>query len=310
MYHDTIQMANGCDSIVTLNLMVNPVWHDTIDRAICEGSSYVDENFNVSEAGMYSHILQTADGCDSIITLNLTVNPVFNDTITASICDGTIYAENGFIANEAGTYTQSLQTINGCDSIITLTLTVNPLADTTITSSICDGTNYTENGFDVSEAGVHTLNLQTVKGCDSIVTLNLIVKPVYNYTIMASIREGEIYNMNGFNESEAGTYTNTLQAENGCDSVITLELTVIMSLDDVAEEAFALYPNPAKNFVVLDFEALKTNIELQIFDIRGIIVKTENIRAGEKQIRIDLSNLSKGTYLIKFGNTTKKIVIE
>ena len=96
---------------------------------------------------------------------------------------------------------------------------------------------------------------------------------------MASIREGETYNMNGFNESEAGTYTNTLQAENGCDSVITLELTVIMSLDDVVEEAFALYPNPAKNFVILDFEALKTNVKLQIFDIRGVIVKTENVKA-------------------------------
>ena len=180
VYRDTIQMANGCDSIVTLNLMVNPVWHDTINRAICEGSSYVDENFNVSEAGMYSHILQTADGCDSIITLNLTINPVFHDMITASICDGTIYAENGFIANEAGTYIQNLRTINGCDSIVTLNLTVNSLADTTITVSICEGTNYTENGFDVSKAGVHTLNLQTVNGCDSIVTLNLIVKPVYN----------------------------------------------------------------------------------------------------------------------------------
>ena len=75
-----------------------------------------------------------------------------------------------------------------CDTVFTATFE-SLVQYTEIFDTMCEGSIYTENGFDVSEAGVHTLNLQTVNGCDSIVTLNLIVKPVYNYAIMASIRE-------------------------------------------------------------------------------------------------------------------------
>ena len=225
-YTQNLQTINGCDSIVTLNLSVNPVANTNLAVAICEGSSYTENSFNVSEAGTYTQTLQTVNGCDSIVTLTLTVNPVYNDTITAAICEGTTYNENGFNASEAGTYTQNLQTVNGCDSIVTLTLSVNPIENTTLSAAICEGTTYTENGFNVSEAGTYTQNLQTVNGCDSIVTLTLSVNTVASTTLSAAICEGSVYTENGFNVSEAGTYTQNLQTVNGCDSVVTLNLTV------------------------------------------------------------------------------------
>ena len=225
-YTDTLQTANGCDSIVTLNLTVNPVANTNLSTAICEGATYTENGFNVSEAGTYTQNLQTINGCDSVVTLTLTVNPVASTTLSAAICEGSVYTENGFNASEAGTYTQNLQTINGCDSIVTLSLTVNPVASTTFTAAICEGSVYTENGFNVSEAGTHTLNLQTVNGCDSIVTLNLTVNPVANTTLSVAICEETTYTENGFNASEAGTYTQNLQTVNGCDSIVTLTLTV------------------------------------------------------------------------------------
>ena len=109
---------------------------------------------------------------------------ISND-ITASICQGSAYTENGFNVSEAGVYTQNLQTINGCDSVVTLTLTVNPVATTALQASICQGETYTENGFNVSEAGVYTQNLQTINGCDSVVTLTLTVNPVRTNDIQA-----------------------------------------------------------------------------------------------------------------------------
>ena len=225
-YTQNLQTVNGCDSIVTLTLSINPVASTTLSAAICEGSAYTENGFNVSEVGTYTQNLQTVNGCDSIVTLTLSINPVASTTLSAAICEGSAYTENGFNASEVGTYTQNLQTVNGCDSIVTLTLTVNPVESTNLTAAICEGTTYTENGFNASEAGTYTQNLQTVNGCDSIVTLNLTVNPVESTNLSAAICEGTTYTENGFNVSEAGTYTQNLQTVNGCDSIVTLTLTV------------------------------------------------------------------------------------
>ncbi len=228
-YTQNLTTANGCDSIVTLTLNINSVLYTSLTETICEGQTYTDNNFNVSEAGVYTQNLQTENGCDSIVTLNLSVNPIYNTDLVASICEGEVYNENGFNVNEAGVYSQTLQAINGCDSIVTLTLSVNPVFNTNLSAFICEGQTYSENGFNVSEAGVYTQSLQSVSGCDSIVTLTLNVNPIIHTELSATICEGSVYNDNGFNVSEAGTYTQNLTTANGCDSIVTLALTVLPS---------------------------------------------------------------------------------
>ena len=311
-YTQNLQTVNGCDSIVTLTLTVNPVASTTFTAAICEGTTYTENGFNASEPGTYTQNLQTINGCDSVVTLTLSVNPVESTNLTVAICEGSVYTENGFNASEAGTYTQNLQTIDGCDSIVTLTLSVNPVESTTLSAAICEGTSYTENGFNVSEAGTYTQNLQTINGCDSIVTLNLTINPAYNIMIDASINEGETYEENGFSESEAGTYVHTLQAVNGCDSVITLNLTVNSSLTDVVANAVevSLYPNPARAYTMLKVEGLKEQTIVYLFDIQGRKLKEYIMNIGQETLRIDLGDLPKGVYTIMLGSTTKKLIVE
>ena len=299
------------DTTLTANFE-RAVYTQEIHHAICEGSVYTENGFNVSEAGTYTQNLQTIDGCDSVVTLTLSVNPVESTTLSAAICEGTSYTENGFNVSAAGTYTQNLQTIDGCDSIVTLTLTVNPVESMTLSAAICEGTSYTENGFNVSEAGTYTQNLQTINGCDSIVTLNLTINPTYNITIDASINEGETYEENGFSESEAGTYVHTLQSEFGCDSVITLNLTVNSSLNDVVANAIevSLYPNPARAYTMLKVEDLKEQTIVYLFDIQGRKLKEYVLNAAQQTLRIDLGDLPKGVYTIMVGNVTKKLIVE
>ena len=299
------------DTTLTANFE-RAVYTQEIHHAICEGSVYTENGFNVSEAGTYTQNLQTIDGCDSVVTLTLSVNPVESTTLSAAICEGTTYTENGFNVSEAGTHTLNLQTVNGCDSIVTLTLTVNPVESTNLTAAICEGATYTENGFNVSEAGTYTQNLQTVNGCDSIVTLTLTVNPAYNITIDASINEGETYEENGFSESEAGTYVHTLQSEFGCDSVITLNLTVNSSLNDVVANAVevSLYPNPARAYTMLKVEDLKEQTIVYLFDIQGRKLKEYVLNAAQQTLRIDLGDLPKGVYTIMVGNVTKKLIVE
>ncbi|MGM9820941.1 MAG: gliding motility-associated C-terminal domain-containing protein [Candidatus Onthomorpha sp.] len=232
LYTQQLQSIYGCDSLVTLNLIVYPTYNDTITAEICDNETYAQFGFNVSEQGLYTQQLQSIHGCDSLVTLNLIVNPTYNDTITAEICDNETYTQFGFNVSEQGIYTQQLQSIHGCDSLVTLNLIVNPTYNDTITAEICDNETYTQFGFNVSEQGLYTQHLQSIHGCDSLVSLNLILLPTYRDTITAEICDSEVYAQFGFNTSEAGYHTQTLQRENSCDSVIVLNLIVHPTYND------------------------------------------------------------------------------
>ncbi|MDD4704011.1 MAG: T9SS type A sorting domain-containing protein, partial [Bacteroidales bacterium] len=225
-YTQSLQTIKGCDSIVNLNLIINPIYNDTILAEICSNETYTLNGFNVNTAGFYTQSLQTIKGCDSIVNLSLIVNPIYNDTIIAEICQGEVYSQFGFNESNAGFYTQNLQTIKGCDSVVNLSLIVNPIYNDTIIAEICQGEVYSQFGFIVSTAGFYTQSLQTIKGCDSIVNLSLIVNPIYNDTIIAEICQGEIYTLNGFNVSTAGLHTQNLQTNKGCDSIVNLGLVI------------------------------------------------------------------------------------
>ena len=185
---------------------------------------------------------------------------VYTQEIRRTICEGTTYTENGFIANKAGTYAHTLQTVDGCDSVIILTLTVNPT--------------------------------------DNIITID------------ASINEGETYEENGFSESEAGTYSHTLQSEFGCDSVITLNLTVNSSLNDIVANAIevSLYPNPAQSFVNMELSGEASETMVQLFDIQGKILRTYTLENGKKTLRIELDGLPAACYYLHIISDNRVVV--
>ncbi|MEA5100689.1 MAG: T9SS type A sorting domain-containing protein, partial [Bacteroidales bacterium] len=109
---------------------------------------------------------------------------------------------------------------------VNLTLTINQPTITNLTAEICQGETYALNGFNTNTAGLHTLNLETYKGCDSTINLNLIVNPNKTTNLFAVITQGDVYNQNGFNETTTGVYTQTLQTTKGCDSIVNLTLNV------------------------------------------------------------------------------------
>ena len=94
------------------------------------------------------------------------------------------------------------------------------------------------------------------------------------------------------------------------DTAFMAIFTLASSLQEVNAREFALYPNPAKSFVTLEFEALKENTLLQILDINGRRVRTFDLKAGVETLQIDLGDLPKGVYTIMLGNTTKKLIVE
>ncbi|TVR85335.1 MAG: hypothetical protein EA411_13130 [Saprospirales bacterium] len=227
VYSATLSTAEGCDSIVTLNLTVAPILEGYYEMEICQGSEYHFHGQILSEPGTYEAELTTNHGCDSLVTLDLTVLPAIQGYKNVSICNGQTYDFHGETLSSSGTYTHTLQTSTGCDSVINLQLTVLPAAQEHITRTICQGQTYDFHGQNLEESGNYTAELTTSEGCDSIVHLNLIVYPAIQSQVSATVCHGQTYDFNGEALSESGRYTAELTTPDGCDSIVTLNLTVL-----------------------------------------------------------------------------------
>ncbi len=226
----TLQTVNGCDSVVTMTLTVNPTYAVTDAQTICESElPYTWNNVVFNAAGTQNATLQTVNGCDSVVTMTLTVNPTYAVTDAQTICESELpYTWNNVVFNAAGTQSATLQTVNGCDSVVTMTLTVNPTYAVTDAQTICESElPYTWNNVVFDAAGTQSATLQTVNGCDSVVTMTLTVNPTFAVTDAQTICQSELpYTWNGVVFNAAGTQNVTLEAANGCDSVVTMTLSV------------------------------------------------------------------------------------
>ena len=225
-YMDTYMAANGCDSIVTTILTVNPNIEETEDVSICDGDSYFAGGANQTTSGTYTDVYMTAAGCDSTVITNLTVNPNVENTLFETICDGDSFFAGGANQTTSGTYTDVYMTAAGCDSTVFTNLTVNPNVETTLFENICDGESFFAGGANQTTSGTYTDVYMAANGCDSTVITNLTVDPNIEVTVDQEICEGEVFYAGGDFQTTSGTYTDVYMAANGCDSTVITQLTV------------------------------------------------------------------------------------
>lgn len=220
----TYTAANGCDSTVTLNLTVlQPV---VVDLTVTACGSYTWNGETYTTSGIVRDTVQV-NGCDSITNLVLIINQGYNTNLVATACDSYTWEANNTTYTTSGTYTHNMTTLAGCDSTLTLTLTVNNSQATTITATACDS--YDWNGGSYTTTGNYTMNYTGANGCDSTVTLNLTVNNSVKPTV--DVRACDNYNWNGQTYTVSGIYvSDTMAAANGCDSIVTLVLTINPSI--------------------------------------------------------------------------------
>ena len=128
----------------TLYLTVN-YSNDGIDyRKVCDSLVWIDGTHYMSSVDTPTYMLTNRQGCDSLLTLNLIVNYSSRDVVVDSFCIGTEYIYNEYSYTEGGTYFDTLQTVEGCDSIIGLDLTrVTPPMLSISTEYSCNTQSYT-----------------------------------------------------------------------------------------------------------------------------------------------------------------------
>jgi gliding motility-associated-like protein len=219
-YSQNLQTVHGCDSLVNLNLTINQTSVGDTTASVCSSFSWYGNSY--SNSGDFQHILTNSVGCDSTVTLHLTIFPTSSSDISATACES--FTWYGTTYNQSGDYTHTLQSVNGCDSIVTLHLTISNSISTIDTQSACENFTWIDGNTYTQSTNTPSVTLQSVLGCDSIVTLNL---TIYNaITRDTNVVACENFTWNGTNYSSSGTYSQSFQTVHGCDSLVNLNLTI------------------------------------------------------------------------------------
>lgn len=228
------------ESYVTINGRVSSEHPERFDWRVTDEDNNIVADTTVTtfgtvtlqvpdSGGRYAVLLRAyASGNRDSVARTIAVPPIGprQGTAVAGICPGTSYNFHGTVLTEPGTYTYLGTTAAGCDSTVTLTLSVSDTILTTITETVCDGAGYQFGDTLLTRSGLYRGTFTARGGCDSIVDLNLTVATAYESTVEASICQGERYYLNGHPLMMEGDYEFRGLTAEGCDSVIHLRLTV------------------------------------------------------------------------------------
>ena len=288
-YTEKFENKYGCDSTVVLFLTVNQVYQHVDEVSICQGETYQFGTRALTQSGNYTEVFKSTNGCDSTVILTLTVNPVYNQSGVATICNGQTYVFGSQTLTTAGNYIEVFQSVNGCDSIVNLTLSVYPVFNNSTKASICAGENYEFGTQSLNQAGEYYGQFETANGCDSVVHLSLTVFEIQETVVADTIAAGDSLFFGEQALSEPGEYTQIFNTVNGCDSIVKLHLAVknITSVNGMQEPGFFLrqnYPNPFSAFTAIPFElnAFSEQVVIMVYDLEGRMVLRRNFEDMQK----------------------------
>ena len=139
----------------------------------CDTYTWIDGVTYSESNNTASLTLPNSEGCDSTIVLDLTINNSISQTDVQQACDSYTWTDGVTYTESNSTATQLFTTSTGCDSTITLSLTLNTSSSSEFFETALDS--YTLNGTTYNSSGVYTQIITNEAGCDSTITLNLTI---------------------------------------------------------------------------------------------------------------------------------------
>jgi len=221
----------GCDSTVVLNLTIHPNYQMRFAIVSCDRFIWNDSIYTLT--GEYTQYFLSQFGCDSVVTLNLTINQTLPLTyIFDTICQNQPYNNWGFVVPESlttipGVLSDTLflaSTMTGCDSNVVLHLTIHPNYQIRVEATSCDSFTWNDSIYYIS--GEYTQYFLSQFGCDSVVTLDLTIYYYSENHLFVTACEEYRWDVTSHTYTETGEYLYTTQNQYGCDSLITLHLTI------------------------------------------------------------------------------------
>ncbi|OFY67389.1 MAG: hypothetical protein A3H98_06175 [Bacteroidetes bacterium RIFCSPLOWO2_02_FULL_36_8] len=244
--------------------------------------------FSGKEAAYGRYVEQTADGGfilsgstlsmasfqNEVILIKLTDTSCTDTGSSFSITECGSYTWNSITYTSSGTYTDTIPNTVGCDSVMTLNLTINTV-DTSVTTS---ANSLTANA---------TVATYQWLDCNN------------NYATIS----GEINQT--FTTTVTGNFAVAVEKSGCTDTSSCYNSTVTEIIESSKYNKFSVYTNPTNGLFII--ERVKAgNKSFEITDITGKVVKKGNLT--NKQTTIDLSKNDNGVYLLKVEGQTIQLV--
>ena len=223
-YNVLLSTSDGCDSLVVLQLSVLPRKEEHLSVSICESEIYMFENMELTQPGTYEALLTSSDGCDSLVVLQLSVLPRKEEHLSVSICESEIYMFENMELTQPGTYEVLLASSDGCDSLVVLDLTVQPVVVEEQHTYLCEGEAYGGIVYQQNTLLCDTLQ-NPLTGCDSVVWMNLHLLPRYELWQEVVLCYGEEFDGLPFYEDTHLVHEDLTTG--GCDSITHFDIRVV-----------------------------------------------------------------------------------
>ncbi len=314
IYNDTVQNINGCDSVITINLGIKKETSASISPGVCYNYSSPSSKYNWTKSGVYMDTVPNIAGCDSVITINLTINKATFETISPIVCYKYKSPSEKYEWTVNGTYYDTIVNFVGCDSILTINLSIKKATSAAISPSVCNKYVSPSTRYVWTTSGIYKDTLQNQIGCDSIISINLTVNKIdisvmqKKDTLKANLA-GAFYRWldcnNNYQPISGATNQTYIATTNGLFAVEVSKNACIdtsecynvntIGLSNPLFPTIGLYPNPATGIMHLTGLEDEDSVFIEIIDMIGqVVVKPCRIYNSE----INVSNLPQGIYII------------
>jgi hypothetical protein len=162
--------------------------------------------------------------CDSIIDIFLTVNKSTPSVLNRNVCRSFL-SPAGKTYTVSGVYKDSIKTVKGCDSIITIHLKVLA-GSSSISRTVCNSLLSPSGKYTWTLSGVYKDTISNYASCDSVITVNLKVNTSSSSMLAANVCRSYTYPRTGRVYTQTGIYFDTIPNKAGCDSIIKLDLII------------------------------------------------------------------------------------
>lgn len=328
----TLNTTGGCSSDIitkTNYLSIGTSSTNSINITECDTYNSPSNNYTWTSTDTYLDTIPNHVGCDSLLTVNLTINNSNASTNFQSVCDSYTWPLNNITyTNNTTTPTVTLINTAGCDSVVTLNLTINN-SNGTDTKITCNSYTWPLNNTTYTNStNSPSATLVNAAGCDSVVTLNLTIKKVSDTTTYLNSITIEANNptasyiwlncdnnysiiSNETNQSYTpsvnGNYAVQL-SENGCvDTSACVTIASVGVLENNFGKDFILFPNPTDGNISIDLGAKYEHVEVSISDINGKLIRLEKF--DQEQIVSLTMKEPSGVYFLTVLAIDKSAVI-
>ena len=219
----------NCDSTLTLHLTVHYSTTGDTTAVVCDSFNWYDHTNLTSSNNTLTHLFTNAAGCDSTVTLDLTVNYSTIGDTTAVVCDSFNWYDHTNLTSSTNTLTHLFPAGNqwNCDSTVTLDLTVHYSTTGDTTAVVCDSFNWYDHTNLTSSTNTltHLFPAGNQWNCDSTLTLHLTVNySTYGDTAAVVYEPFTWYEHTALDSTQNVDHTFLGGNAMGCDSTVTLHL--------------------------------------------------------------------------------------